>query len=362
MPVHTAAVSTTAALLIALAPALSQAEAEGSGIGAVAYDLGRAAFRTPAMPEPLELTAVVHYPVRRSARPAPVVLMLHGSWHSCADNAEWPCQSSAPMPSHRGYDYLGRALAQRGIIAVAIAANAVEGQWNKLGATGPDRPMQPYQARADLINKHLAMWQRLAATGEGELAGRFIDPDTGAPREVDFRGRADLSRVGTLGHSRGGKAVMWQAADRERGKVPAGVRVRAVLPVAPVYFPLVEGDVSDGLVTTAPVRVLISTCDGAIGEAGRGYVRDALAAGTKFPVSAGTYRGGNHNFFNTQWSPESGQQHAYDDAPGKDEDPQLPAGHCRQPADDGVVRQLTESEQRGRATDEVVKFFTHALR
>ncbi|MGO1053360.1 hypothetical protein [Crossiella sp. CA198] len=361
MPLRKPAVSTVAALLLTLSPVLAQAEAEGQGVRTVAYDLGRAAFRTPAMPEPLELTAVVHYPVRRSSRPAPVVLMLHGSWHSCVDEAAWPCTSSAPMPSHRGYDYLGRALAERGIIAVSIAANAIEGQWNRPGGSGPAQPMQPYQARADLINKHLAMWQRLAATGDGELAGRFTDPDTGAAREVDFRGRADLSRVGTLGHSRGGKGIMWQAADRERAKVPAGVRIRAVLPVAPVYFPLVEGDVSDGLVTTAPVRVLVSTCDGAVGEAGRGYVRDALAAGTRYPAAVSTYTGGNHNFFNTRWSPGSGQQHAYDDAPGREENPPLPEGQCREPQSGTVVTQLDEQRQRGRAVDEVIKFFTRAL-
>lgn len=361
MPVRKSALFTTAALLLAMSPALAQAEAEGRGVGVVAYDLGRAAFRTPAMPEPLELTAIVHYPVRRSARPAPMVFLLHGSWWSCADDADWPCTGSRPMPSHEGYNYLGRALAERGIVAVSIAANAIEGQWNRAGGGTPGQPMRPYQARADLINKHLALWRQLGATGGGELAGKFTDPDSGAPRAVDFRGRVDLTRVGTLGHSRGGKGVMLQAADRERAKVPRGVRVRAVLAVAPAYFPEVEGDPSDGLVTTAPVRVLISTCDGAVGEQGRDYVRDALAGGTRFPASASTYAGGNHNFFNTQWSPQSGQQHAYDDASGKDENPPLPAGHCRERVSGEVVPQLTEERQRDRAVREVVGFFAHNL-
>ncbi|GGS34513.1 hypothetical protein Snoj_00940 [Streptomyces nojiriensis] len=79
-------------------------------------------------------------------------------------------------------------------------------------------------ARADLINRHLALWQQLTTSGRGGLVGAFRDAATGEPRRVDFRHRVDLHRVATLGHSRGGAGVTWQAADRTGPSGPRASR------------------------------------------------------------------------------------------------------------------------------------------
>jgi hypothetical protein len=343
-------------------------------VATVSYDLGDDAFQDPAYESPVELAAVVHYPRDLGAGgPRPLVVQLHGSWWTCADReaeaalkaAEeagdeeaaglaaqalggWPCASGVtPLPSERGYDYLGENLASHGFVVVSIRANGINA-----GSL-----VNAYPARAHLINKHLAMWQRLSATGKGRLAGKFTDPATGRPRQVDFQGRVDLTNVGTMGHSRGGKAVMWQAADKYRNEWPTGVKIKAVLPLAPVHFNINDGDPSDGLVTRVPFAALTGTCDRGGGRRGANYFTDASGT-NKTPIHAFTLHGANHNFFNTQWSPDSGQVMTEDDATPYG-DPQ--SGQCHDSATDSGDRKLSEAQQREAGLAYISAFFRRYL-
>lgn len=251
-------------------------------ISTVEYDLGDTAFTDPATGTVSEIRAVVHHPVRANGR-LPLIVQAHGSWYACTDPAaqEWPCDKGTPFPGYRGYDYLGRALAERGFVVVSVSMNGIN-------MTSFD-----YGDRARLLNEHLRLWGELAR-GAGPLARRL-------PGLV---GHVDPTRVGTMGHSRGGKGVMWQASDRHRPEWPAGVRVRAVLPLAPVKFDHPEGDHSDTLVTRIPVAVVTSGCDGAVREAGQEYLDDAEGV-TRQPAYSLSLTHGNHNFFNTRWTPPS---------------------------------------------------------
>ncbi|WP_275292415.1 hypothetical protein [Amycolatopsis sp. La24] len=318
-----------AALVLATVTiAAPQAGAEtGQGVGVVEYSLGDQAFHDPTVSVPMELAAVVHYPRDLGGRPHPLIVQEHGSWWSCVDpiaktpGGDWPCPpGQRSLPSFRGYDYLGEKLAERGFIVVSISANAINA--HLLGDEG-------YYSRAHLVNKHLELWRDLAR-GEGPLArtlGRF-------------RGHVDLSRVGTMGHSRGGKGVMWQASDKHTPEWPAGVRIRAVVPLAPVYFNSTEDDNSDVLVTRVPFKVVVGTCDGAVRTVGLQYVKDA--EGRNPDVSSVTLTGANHNFFNTEWSP--GKIGGEDDAPAD------------------CVGKLSPGQQRGDAVREIVSFFASRLR
>lgn len=208
-------------------------------VAAVTYHLGDQAYRLPGTGEPVEIGAIVHYPRDLGTTPRPLVVQLHG-WHeTCADREaaaardaaeraqdwdayaaasqklfSWPCVSGTrPIASHRGYDYLGEELARQGFVVVSISANGINASsvWGDENAS----------ARADLINKHLALWQQLSASGRGGLADGFRDAATGKPRRVDFRHHVDLNRVGTMGHSRGGAGVTWQAAVPASAPSPA---------------------------------------------------------------------------------------------------------------------------------------------
>jgi len=247
------------------------------------YDLGDTAFTDPQSGTVSELRAVVHYP-RQLAGKLPLIVQAHGSWWACdsQDAQRWPCDAGAkPFPSYLGYDYLGAALARHGFVVVSISVDGIN-------MTSFD-----YGDRARLINKHLDLWRQLAG-GHGPL-----EPALGR-----LAGHVDLGNVATMGHSRGGKGVMWQASDKHRTEVPAGVRIRAVLALAPVKFDDPEGDNSDTLVTRIPVAVVTGTCDGAVGERGQEYLDDVVGK-TREPAYSVSLAGANHNYFNTQWTPPS---------------------------------------------------------
>ncbi len=117
----------------------------------------------------LPLNGRVWYP--QADGPFPLVLIVHGN-HSMA-------QFSDP-----GYAYLGEHLASRGMIAVSVDENFLNG-YMLADAGGQEMPL-----RAWLLLKHLQQW-------------RLWNGTPGHP----FYAQVDLSRVALIGHSRGGEAV-----------------------------------------------------------------------------------------------------------------------------------------------------------
>lgn len=123
--------------------------------------------------------------------------------------------------------------------------------------------------------------------------------------KVDFKGRIDLTRVGTMGHSRGGRGAMWQAADAHREQWSAGVKVKGVvtLGAAGVYAEPNSAEAIPYLVTRTPFLTWLGTCDGATGTQGEDFVKFALGR-NRVPMTRLTVHGANHNFVNTKWSPQ----------------------------------------------------------
>ncbi|MFC0626766.1 hypothetical protein [Kribbella deserti] len=376
---------TTAAAPGATAARLTQPDLSGVvarhrtlAVESSVYNLGDTAFEVPGFLgddegserlAKIELAGVVHYPKNLGKGRHPVVLISHGLWETCADReadraekqasaelehttdpaeqarleaiiakaykalGSWPCAAGTPaMPSYRGYDYLGKVLAAQGIVTVSISANGVN--------AGQQGQIQD-EARAALINKHLSLWQRLASKGDGPLAKVLKD----APK---FKGHLDMSNVGLSGHSRGGRGVGFQAADVHQAKWPAGVKIKAVLPLAAVehYSPDDEPERPEHTpyrITNVPIGVVAGSCDGATD--GRRF--DFYDQKNRAPLYQWYVRGANHNFFNTQWSPASGQVRSYDDAHLWATNPPPAPGYCRD-SEDPIKddKQLTEGQQR----------------
>ncbi|MGP3945913.1 alpha/beta hydrolase [Streptomyces sp. 6N106] len=339
----------------------------------VRYDLGNEAFHLPQTGEPVELTGVVHYPADLGTGRHPLIVMMHG-WHeTCADRKAdaartaaqgsgddaayeaasaklfaWPCASGTPvLPSERGYDYLGRRLAAQGFVVVSVGANGI----NASSVTGDDNAA----TRADLINRHLRMWQELSSNGKGELAGKFTDPATGVARRVGFAHHVDMGDVGIMGHSRAGAGVTWQAADSHREQWPKGVDVKAVAAVAPAYNVMTE-DMSNYTITKTPFATFRGTCDGQVGGEAFSFAADA-AKGNRSGFYRFAIHGANHNYFNTQWSPQSRQVAAADDATPVKGHP----GQCTDREDAAPARQLTEPQQRHVAATYLGAFFRRCL-
>jgi hypothetical protein len=297
------------------------------GVTKTSYDDGDTAFTPAGFPGPVEVRASVHYPTSLAGGPFPLVVFLHGRHAVCASGVfTWPCPFGPPIPSFEGYDYVGSVLASHGYIVVSISANGINARDNSVTDLGG-------QARAELIQRHLNKWSTFNTTG-------------GAPFGSLFVGRVDLTRVGTMGHSRGGEGVMRHFLHNQSLGSPYGIK--AVFPLAPVDF-------NRPVVNNVPFEVLLPYCDGDVADLqGVHYYDDARysAAGDLAPKHYVLVMGANHNYYNTIWTPGSGFPGAVDDWGGVVGDP-----HC----DEGQPRRLTAAQQRGTGLAFLTAFFRRYL-
>ena len=138
-------------------------------------------------------------------------------------------------------------------------------------------------ARAQLVQYHLDIW-RIFNNGNDPFGGIF-------------RGRVDLTRVGTMGHSRGGEGVVRHFLYNASLGSPYGIK--AVLPLAPVNF-------SRFVINKVPLGVLLPYCDGDVSNLqGIHYYDDARYNVASDAAAKHTFlvMGTNHNFYNTVWTP-----------------------------------------------------------
>jgi len=257
------------------------------------YNFGDTAFTPTNFPAPVELRASVHHPADLSGGPFPFIVFLHGRHATCFDAngnvaLEWPCSAGrSTIPSFQGYDYSAEQLASHGFIVISISANGVNAQDNAVADLGA-------LARAELIQKHLEIWMTFNTTG-------------GAPFSTQFVGKVNLNNVGTMGHSRGGEGVIRHFQLNQSQGSPFGVK--AVFPLAPVDF-------NRGVINNVNLLVMLPYCDGDVLDLqGAHFYDDARynAPGDTRPKHSVLIMGGNHNFYNTVWTPGEFPAGASDD-------------------------------------------------
>src|SRR5215213_6707947 len=299
------------------------------------YNFGDTAFQPGfGFPAPVELRASIHYPTNLPGGPYPVILFLHGRHATCFKGntklLQWPCTDvgSAPIPSFQGYDYVGQVLASHGYVVVSVSANGINAVDNSDGNLG-------MTARAELLQKHLDILKTFNTTG-------------GAPFGTKFIGKFDLTRVGTMGHSRGGEGIVRHYVLNNDLGAPYGIK--AVFPLAPVNF-------NRFVVNNAALNVMLSYCDGDVADLqGVHFYDDARynVPGDAAPKHYELVMGANHNFFNTIWSPGSSSfPGAIDDWLGF-----VPGGHSDSQCGSGKTSQrLTEAQQRGTGLAYMSAFF-----
>src|SRR5215510_3493394 len=298
------------------------------------YDFGDTAFTPTDFPGPVELRASIHYPTSLSGAPLPLIVLLHGRHATCFKGGSalllWPCtiKGSQSIPSFQGYDYVSEVLASHGYVVVSISANGVNAVDNAVFDLGA-------LARAELIQKHLDILNTFNTTG-------------GAPFGTKFVGKFDLTRVGTMGHSRGGEGVVRHYVLNNDLGAPYGIK--AVFPLAPVDF-------NRPVVNNAALNVMLPYCDGDVADLqGVHFYDDARynVPGDNSPKHYELIMGANHNFFNTIWSPDSSS------FPGAVDDwlAFIPHGkqdsHCGSGAGNN---RLTEAQQRGTGLAYMTAFF-----
>ncbi|MDF4203113.1 hypothetical protein PXD56_09110 [Maribacter sp. SA7] len=140
--------------------------------------------------------------------PFPLTLIVHGN-HNMIDYSD------------DGYGYLGSLLASRGIIAVSVDENFLNGHWSG-DFRGKEMP-----ARAWLLLKHLEQWRNWNGKVGHELSNKV-----------------DMDNIMLVGHSRGGEAVSIAAAynplpyflDQAKEKFNFNFNIKGVVALAPTDY------------------------------------------------------------------------------------------------------------------------------
>lgn len=183
----------------------------------------------------------------------PIIVLVHGA-HDPA------------TPSYQGYDYFQSQLAQMGFIAVSVDERETDKIPDWSGWTSN------IVRRAELAIASIGFVQQLDANGPL------------------FQGKIDFSRLGLMGHSRGGDCVI---AVVERITLP-GVTVKAVLSLAPV-----NSGANSGKPHGYAFMTFLPAADGDVVDNNGAQFYDQAKPG---PVKTQLYIDhANHNFFNRQW-------------------------------------------------------------
>lgn len=261
-------------------------------VARVDYDFGDQVFQPTDIGAKVELVGEVYHPVDLAGGPYPLVVFLHGNHSTCFRGRQarflWPCRPGwKPIPNHEGYAYIGERLASHGFIVASVSANGV----NVLGSRLRDTGMRQ---RGELVDAHLKLWEKWSTVG-------------GDPFGTAFVGAVDMTRIGTMGHSRGGEGVVWHKRVDDGRPDPFGVD--AVLALAPVDF-------TRSRINNVDFATVLPECDGDVSDLqGVHFFDDSRynVPGDEGAKHTVTLFGANHNFFNTVWSPSSPFPGTFDD-------------------------------------------------
>jgi dienelactone hydrolase len=265
-------------------PAADPVRPGGHSVTYLDYDAGPAVLAVQpsnGAPIPVDLRGEISVPSGRG--PFPVVLLMHGRHGTCAyagvESLGHPCPATpvtTPVESFRGYRYLAQHLGSHGYLVVSVDANGI----NTYDTADLDSGAL---ARAELISRTLDLlgsWSTAAGPGEVGTA---------------LQGRVDLSRLGLMGHSRGGEGVTrWLAYNRERTDGPRYV-ASAVFSLAPTDFG------NHVVVDRTAYAVLLPRCDGDVSDLQGADVFERSQYRTQAPLHQITVEGANHNWFNSIW-------------------------------------------------------------
>lgn len=228
-------------------------------------------------PDAMPLNGLVWYP--EGEGPFPLVVTVHGN-HVATDYSD------------PGYEYLGKLLASRGYIFVSIDQNFLN--------TSPYDDLfmlsvleKENRARGWLMLEHLKVWDEW-------------NKASGNP----FYGKADMSQIALIGHSRGGEAIMTAAAYNKLSALPENGNIkfdynfgiRSIISIAstdgqykPAGQPTALKDVNF-LAIQGSHDMDVNSFDGA-----SQYSRVGFTDGSDFFKASVYMYGANHGQFNTTW-------------------------------------------------------------
>lgn len=230
---------------------------------------------------PERLKGTIHHPKTGGRRP--LIVLLHGNHSNCRivffefvvpGCDETPVTDS--VENHTGYEWFAENLASHGYVVLSASANGTNGATLIQERAG-------LEGRVQVLERTLALVEQWNGKPQPPVDDALV-------------GRVDLSRIGLMGHSRGGEAVTRFIAhnrDSLKGRWP----LRAVVALAATDF---ERHRPRGV----PFAALLPTCDGDVFDLQGSHAFERAADDA--PRVQWVVRGANHNFFNTVWTYDDG--------------------------------------------------------
>lgn len=267
------------------------------------YDAGEFMVQYGTTVYPERLQGTIHHPKASGRRP--LIVLLHGNHPNCRivvvefvvpGCTETPVTES--IPNHTGYEWFAENLASNGYVVLSASANGTNGASLIQEGAGTE-------GRVQVLERTLSLVEQWNAEAQ-------------APVDDALVGRVDLSRIGLMGHSRGGEAVTRFIA-HNRDVLKRRWPLRAVVALAATDF-------ARHRPKGVPFAALLPTCDGDVFDLQGSHAFERSP--DDHPRVQWVVRGANHNFFNTTWT--------YDDA----------SGNPNSPCAAGADARLTEDGQR----------------
>ncbi|PWD51623.1 alpha/beta hydrolase [Serinibacter arcticus] len=234
-------------------------------------------------PESMQIRGALYYPADRD-EPSPVIVLVHGNHGSCDSGQNAAAMSCAEFKRNEaGYAYLGENLATWGYTVFSVSQDQLMMRQDNAKGKGMHQRRLMIAGALDALT---------AANAPGGLP---LDVNTTIGDTLS--GRLDMTRIGLMGHSRGGDAVT-SFIDYNRIRTD-GPRypLRGVISLAPVDY---ERKAPYG----TPYLSILPWCDGDVSnlQGARFFERGQYVNGEDpFPLIQSSQLGANHNWYNTVW-------------------------------------------------------------
>jgi hypothetical protein len=241
-------------------------------------------------PAELEIRGALYHPdFSQRTEPSPLIVLVHGNHGSCdtgQDSATATC--AAYKRNEAGYAYLGENLASWGYTVFSLSQDQLMMRQDNNKGKGMHQRRLLIAASLD------------ALTAASKAGGLPTDEHTTIG--TTLAGNLDMTRIGLMGHSRGGDAVT-NFIDYNRTRTD-GPRypLRGVISLAQTDY---ERKAPYGV----PFMSILPFCDGDVSnlQGARTFERSQYVNGNDpFPRVQSSQLGTIHNWYNTVWYADGG--------------------------------------------------------
>jgi hypothetical protein len=245
-----------------------------------------------------QVRGVMYLPEGKTGK-SPLIVFVHGNHGEC-DSGKGP-KCTIYKRNDEGYAYIGENLASWGYSVFSLDQDELMARQDSSYGKG-------MHARRLLI---MAALDKLKEASETSVPA---SPNSNVGNMLDGGVvKLDMTRIGLMGHSRGGDAVASFVLYNQT--LPAGERfpLRAVVSIAPVDY---ERHAPYGV----PYMTVFGSCDGDVSnlQGARLYERSQYESNDPYPRFQVVQVGANHDAYNTVWMADGDDASQADAACGPD--------------------------------------------